>query len=78
MGGRLRHQVEGNPPQRRPVGAENAIRWDYQDFRLRSVGDEDGAMALSFLYLWVPKTSSGPVNSMNGLKLWSVSTRSWR
>ena len=28
--------------------------------------------------LWVPKTSSGPVNRMNGLKLWSVSTRSWR
>jgi len=28
--------------------------------------------------LWVPKISSGPVNRMNGLKLWSVSTRSWR
>jgi hypothetical protein len=29
-------------------------------------------------FLWVPKTSSGPVNRMNGLKLWSGSTRSWR
>ena len=28
--------------------------------------------------LWVPKTSSGPVNRMNGLKLWSVSIPSWR
>jgi hypothetical protein len=33
---------------------------------------------LAALSLWVPKTSSGPVNRMNGLKLWSGSTRSWR
>lgn len=39
------------------MGAENAIRWDYQDFRFRSVGDEDGAMALSFLYLLFVRVS---------------------
>jgi hypothetical protein len=33
---------------------------------------------LAALSLWVPKTSSGPVSRMNGLKLWSGSTRSWR
>ena len=39
------------------VGAENAIRWDYQDFQFRSVGDEDGAMALSFLHLLFVRVS---------------------
>ena len=33
------------------MGADNLIRRRHQDFRSWSVGDEDGAMALSFLYL---------------------------